>query len=75
MKDKIGIVKKKPEIVSYYIKLKSGVDLADMAISINHTKRKTKKWWKSIFFYLLDIHLHNLSIIYAYKNTNYRREN
>ena len=62
--NKRGLIKKKPEIVIYYNKLKSGVDLADMAISIYHTKRKTKKWGKSIIFYLLDKHLNNLSIIY-----------
>ena len=42
-KNKLGIVKKKSDFVSYYNKLKSRVDLANMGISIYHTKRKTKK--------------------------------
>ena len=49
-KNKIGIVKKKPKIVSYYNKVKSGADLADMEISVYHTKEKPKNGGNPYFF-------------------------
>lgn len=35
-----------------------------MEIQNYKTQRRTKKWWKAVFFYILDITLKNLSIIY-----------
>ena len=35
-----------------------------MAIQNYKTQRRTKKWWKAVFFYILDVTLKNLSIIY-----------
>lgn len=47
-----------------YNKLKSGVDEVDKNIAIYETKRREKKWWKALFFYILDISINNASIIY-----------
>ena len=47
----------------------SGVDIIDKSVSIHSAYRKSKKWWKSIFFYYLDVTIHNSSIIYFSSNT------
>ena len=41
-----------------------GVDLSNQLISYYELNRKTIKWWKRIFFHLLDIAIVNSSIIY-----------
>jgi len=53
-----------PEIIYAYNKTKSGVDRVDQIISIYSSKRKTYKWTKAVFFYLLDICVFNSSILY-----------
>ena len=35
-----------------------------MEIQNLKTQRRTKKWWKAVFFYILDVTLKNLSVIY-----------
>ncbi len=39
-------------------------DMVDQIVSIHSSKRKVYKWWKSIFYYILDICLSNASILY-----------
>lgn len=67
-KKKKNKYKCKPEMIAYSNLTKSGVDLVDCACETYSTQRKCKKWWKSIFFYILDITLHNCSIIYNYSD-------
>ena len=71
-KNKRGIEKKKPEMIAAYNLTKAGVDLVDGMAGIYSCKRKTYKWWKTVFFYLLDIIINNASIIYYSKNTSKR---
>ena len=48
-----------------------GVDLSNQLISYYELNRKTIKWWKRIFFHLLDIAIVNSFIIYKkYLNAN-----
>lgn len=54
----------KHEIIANYNLTKAGVDLIDSATQIYKTQRKTNKWWKAVFFYLLDVTLNNCVIIY-----------
>ena len=56
--------KYKQEIICQYNLTKSGVDLVDMENQNYKTQRRTKKWWKAVFFYILDVTLKNLSVIY-----------
>ena len=63
-KNKSGKRQYKHEIVAKYNLTKSGVDLIDSATQIYKTQRKTNKWWKAVFFYLLDVTMNNCSIIY-----------
>ena len=51
-------------MIAMYNLTKSGVDIIDKSVSIHSSQRKSKKWWKSIFFYYLDVTMHNSSIIY-----------
>ncbi len=47
-----------------YNKTKCGVDMVDQIVSIHSSKRKVYKWWKSIFYYVLDLCIFNASILY-----------
>lgn len=57
-------MKKVAEMTYAYNKLKSGVDLVDKMVGTYSTKRKTYKWWKSVFYYVLDVCILNSPIIY-----------
>ena len=63
-----GKYKKKRKIIAMYNINNGEVDILDCNCSIHPTQRKVKKWWKSLFFYILDITLHNCSIIYYFSN-------
>lgn len=54
----------KYEMIANYNLTKSGVDLIDSATQVYKTQRKTNKWWKAVFFYLMDVTLNNCTIIY-----------
>ena len=66
--------KYKPEIICQYNLTKSGVDLTDMKIQNYKTQRITKKLWKAVFFYILDVTLKNLSIIYISSRRDKKRK-
>ena len=60
-----------PNTVSIYSRLMKGVDLSNQIISYYELNRKTIKWWKRIFFHLLDIAIVNSFIIYKkFVNSN-----
>ena len=63
-KNRKNKIQYKNEIIANYNLTKSGVDLIDSATQIYKTQRKTNKWWKAVFFYLLDVTLNNMCIIY-----------
>ena len=67
-KNKKNKIQLKHEMIAYYNLTKSGVDLIDSATQIYKTQRKTNKWWKAVFFYLLDVTLNNCCIIYYSSN-------
>ncbi|CAF1289214.1 unnamed protein product [Adineta ricciae] len=57
----------KPESVKDYIENMSAVDRSDMQISYVECVRKTVKWYKKLFFHLLDISILNSHILYKQK--------
>ena len=50
-----------PNIINVYNKNMNGVDRSDQMTSYNFIRMKTMKWWKRIFFSLI-----NLALVYAY---------
>ena len=65
-----------PNTVNIYSRLMKGVDLSNQLISYYELNRKTIKWWKRIFFHLLDIAIVNSFIIYKkYLNANFIQNN
>lgn len=63
-----------PEMVKFYNHLKCGVDEIDKIIAIYESKRRERKWWKALFFYLMDIKINNAFIIYFQQNAIPKRE-
>jgi hypothetical protein len=59
VKKRDGTVVQKPQSVVDYNKNARGIDQADMQIHFNSTKRKTRKWYKKLFFQLIDMSLYN----------------
>ena len=74
-KNNRGKWKHKKEIICYYNKTKVDVDLLDCFAEIYKTQRKTYKCWKSLFFYFIDIIIHNCSIIYNYSDKYHKIDN
>jgi hypothetical protein len=54
----------KPIAVCEYNQFMNGVDLMDQKISYYPCVRRTLKWVKKLFFYLLELSLHNAHVIY-----------
>jgi hypothetical protein len=54
-------------MVSMYNLTKSGVDQIDATTKIYSCQRKVYKWWKALFFYLIDICIFDSSKIYFHK--------
>ena len=58
----------KPACIVDYNKHMSGVDLLDQMISYYPFTRKTTKWTKKVFFYLVKISAHNAFVLYKAKS-------
>ena len=68
-------IKKKPSSVIVYNKTMGGVDDVDKILEPYATSRKSMKWYKKIFFHLLDISVYNSFNIYIKitgKNVSYK---
>lgn len=53
-----------PEMIEFYNKIMGGVDLSDQKVGTYDFDRKSKKWWKKVFFRLLMITVVNSWILY-----------
>jgi hypothetical protein len=80
--NRYGKIVKKPIEVSTYNKFMSGVDRSDQMINYYSSPRKTIRWYKKVFFHLLDTAVWNSFYLYKkyiiknskYEFTTYREE-
>ena len=54
----------KPAVVNAYNHSMNGVDVADQLTTYYSFVRKTRKWWRKIFFYLLEVSVVNSYLLY-----------
>ena len=62
-----GTVKSKPAVINNYAKNMIGVDVFDRKIETYSTHRRSVKWWRALFYYLLDLTISNANILYNSK--------
>ena len=62
-KDSHGNRIPKPEIVYEYTNNMSGVDLSDQYMAFHMSLRKSMKWWRKLFFHILNMILLNAYIL------------
>ncbi len=54
-----------PPLLPDYIAFMRGVDRGDQLVSYYSIGRKSKKWWRKIFFYLIDVCILNALVMYS----------
>ncbi|XP_033359529.1 piggyBac transposable element-derived protein 4-like [Bombus vosnesenskii] len=59
-----GLKKTKPSCIADYNSYMGAVDKVDMVLSTLNSTRKTIKWYKKLFFRLLDLAIYNAYILY-----------
>ena len=59
-----GMPIKKPRILNQYNKFMGGVDRADQMLSYTPFKMRTLKWWKRVWFHILNVAILNAYVIY-----------
>lgn len=62
-----GIEVEKPTCIIAYNENMGGIDKTDMLLSTTESIRKTVKWYKKVFFHLLDYSVLNSHVIYKMK--------
>ena len=60
----------KPACICDYNEHMSGVDHVDQMISYYPCTRKTLKWTKKVFFYLMELSVHNSHVLFKAKSRN-----
>ena len=63
-------VVRKPTVIEEYNSHMGGVDRADQLITYYGYPHHSKKWWKRVFFHLLDTALVNSYILYTQSNSS-----
>lgn len=58
----------KPELTATYNKFINGVDRADQLLSYYSMNKKTRKWWKKVFWRLIELCITNMHQIRKFKN-------
>lgn len=70
-RNRYGQAKKKTIEVSEYNKFMSGIDKSDQMIAYYSTPKKTIRWYKKVFFHLLDMMVWNAYYMFKkYCNSN-----
>ena len=65
---KIGGEIRKPVFILDYTKKMRAVDHVDMQMSFSEYIRKSVKWYKKLFFHLLDMTVYNAFVVYKMQN-------
>jgi hypothetical protein len=65
----------KPTCIVEYISLMGGVDLSDQMAQYNTCLRKITKWYKKLFFHLLNLAIINAYLLYVKFNTDEKKLN
>ena len=65
--------KSKPQVVDEYNWYMLGVDRLDQRMSYYHFVRKSVKWWRKVFFWILEVAVVNAYILYT-QHTNAQRK-
>ncbi|XP_052762974.1 piggyBac transposable element-derived protein 4-like [Mya arenaria] len=60
----------KPTCIVYYCRYMGGVDLLDQFDQYSTIARKTKKWWRKLFFHIMNICIVNAYRLYEKYTTN-----
>ena len=53
-----------PKVIDNYNKFMSGVDRSDQILTTNSALRKSMKWWKTLFYHLIDMAVVNGFILF-----------
>ena len=64
----------KPEMINEYNKYMNGVDKCDQHLASYSIDRKTLKWWKKIFFRVLDVCILNAMITYTTYDPTFKQK-
>ena len=62
---------KQPMAIHKYNVFMNGVDKSDQILSTNNVLRKCVRWWKTLFFHMIDIALVNSYILFQSHKKNY----
>ncbi|XP_052771220.1 piggyBac transposable element-derived protein 4-like [Mya arenaria] len=65
---------RKPSAIVDYCKHMGGVDLLDQFGQYNTVARKTKKWWRKLFFHIMNICIVNAYRLYEKYSTNFPKK-
>ena len=57
---------KQPQAIHSYNQFMNGVDRSDQMLAQNSTLRKCLRWWKTLFFHMIDIALVNSCILFQF---------
>ena len=52
-----------PSPIEHYNRFMGGVDMSDQLISYHRILRQTKKYWKTLFYHLLEISVTNAAVL------------
>lgn len=58
------VLVKQPKTIDRYNKFMIGVDRSDQLLSTNNVMRKCMRWWKALFFHLVDMAVVNSFILF-----------
>jgi hypothetical protein len=65
IRSKKGLVGRKPALIHNYNQSMGGVDVSDKSVYHLTCNRQTSKYWKKIFFNLIDISMFNAYVLYS----------
>lgn len=58
--------KTKPQVIHSYNNMMNGCDRVDQCVGYHsNTNRKTYKWWKKLFYWVLEISINNAFVLYT----------